>query len=251
MTDSPPKRVPAALGRRLFNFVEDENVNFQNAAYDLIEEMHFFDKIADSMDKWINRDAPILPGESVFYSLCSFARTQLFQGCSSYMRGHLSAGMVASRLCLEAALYGEAIAANLMTEEQYLSDDRKRAGLPRQLRNLQSKGLLPNSRIPVLLDSISTLSAHGAHAEVRTWGNRLVGTDEEGWFLSFFQKAKSPDHFTYNFLGIIWFAGLAFVTFLEIANDRFGIDTAPELDGMRRWQDAMEENKTKLGIYPN
>ena len=247
MAEPPTKRVHAKLGSKLFEFAADEETNFQNAAYELIEEMHFFDTIATLMSNWLNRNGHLLPEESIFYSLCSFMRTQMFQGCSTFMRGHLSTGMVTARLCVESALYADAIAGGYITEEDYLTDDAKRENLTRHLRNFQRDGRLPK-RMEIELECISMLSAHGAHAEVQVWGNRLIGGPGEGWYLSYFQKPKSPERFAYDFLGIMWFAGLSFMSFLLIGQEKFGIDCREYLDALRAWQDEMEQNKLKFRV---
>lgn len=248
MTEFPVKRVDASLGRKLFDFVEDERDNFQNSAYDLIEEMHFFDQLASFFDLWINREADLLPEESLFYSLCSFARTQLFQGCATYMRGHYSSGMVSARLAVEAAMYAEAVASGHITEDAYLHDDRLRSGLPRKLRNLHKNAELSNNRLLVLLDTISMLSANGAHAEVTTWGRRLKGNSDEGFMITFFENAKSQDRLAYDFLGILWFASMSLSSFFHIASEKFDIDTSKRLELLTSWKEAMESNKLKFNL---
>jgi hypothetical protein len=250
MSDTPEypvKRVSAKIGLKLFGFVLDEQDNFQNSAYDLIEEMHFFDQLADLFDLWLNRDADLLPGESIFYSLCSFARTQLFQGCAIYMRGHYSSGMVSARLAVEAAFYAEAVASGYLKEEEYLHDAKARNGLARKLRNFERGNTLPHERFKLLLDTVSLLSAHGAHAEVTTWGRRVMGSDEDGFIISFFENATSTEHLAYEFLGILWFASMSLNSFFRIASEKFGIDTLNWLGALESWKEAMEANKLKFG----
>lgn len=248
MTEWPKKFVDRSVGKRLFDFMLDEQDNYQNAKYDLIEEIPHLDRLVEIYDSWLNRSSDLESGEKIYFCLCSFARAQLFGGIAQYLRGHLTSGFMSARLAMEAAVYGEAIASDFLTQEEYFTDVRKRNGIPRHFRNLQRNNELPNARIVPLLDNIGTLSSHAAHAEPKVWLNRVDESKPEYFSFSMFETVESPNHFKYFFHAILWFQSLSLQSFLAIGHERFGLETAGFSAAVDAWQSSMEENKKQFDI---
>jgi hypothetical protein len=248
MNEWPKKYANKAIGKRLFDYMADEHDNGENSKYDLIEEMPHLDRLIEIFDAWLNREGNLLPNETIYYCLCSYAKAQLFAGCAQYMRGHLTTGFMTSRLALDAALYAEAIAAGDLSMEDYFTNAPKRNGIIRHYWNLQRRGGLPNNRVEPLMRNIGVLSSHAAHAEPKVWFNRLDLSRTEHFSFSIFEKTESDKHFKYFFHSILWFSSMALQSFLFIARERFSLDTEDLLADVEAWQGSMEANKKNFDI---
>ncbi|MEH2510176.1 hypothetical protein V1291_001530 [Nitrobacteraceae bacterium AZCC 1564] len=249
MEEYPTKYISPRLGRRLFDFVQDEEINLKNSLYDLAEELHFFDDLAEIYNGWLNQEQHLLEGESKYYALCSLARSNIYQACSSYCRLHFSSAMVAARMALDAAFYAEMMARGYLSEDQYLNSQSKRTSLGRTAWAELKKGNDLGGRVRPILTAMNTLSEHGAHPSPRTWANRIMG--EKSVALSFFQNAKDSNHLKYHFLGILWYGGMALESFLLIGREVFRQDIDHRLSMLEEWKDRMETNKQKFGIWPS
>jgi hypothetical protein len=249
MNEYPTKFVSPLLGKRLLDFIHDEENNLKNSLYDLAEELHFFDELAEIYNAWLNQEHALLAGESKYYAFCSLARSNIYQACSSYCRQHFSTAMVGARIALDAALFAEMMAKGYLSEDDYLTSQKKRSGLSNTAKMKLKKGKKLGERVPQLLKAMSMLSEHGAHPSPPTWANRII-TEDKGIFLSFFQEAIDSDHLKYQFLSILWFGGMALESFLHIGREVFQQDTDRWLLLLRDWKGRMEANKTKFGISP-
>lgn len=250
MSEHPAKFISPLLGKRLLDFVHDEENNLNNSLYDLAEELHFFDELAEIYNSWLNQSNALLQGESKYYALCSLARINIYQASSGYCRQHFSTAMVGARIALDSAFFAEMMAKGHLSEDEYLESRKKRSRLSNQARTALSNGEDLGKRVPQLLKAMSMLSEYGAHPSPPTWANRLI-TEDRGIFLSFFQKAIDRDHFKYQFLSILWFGGMALESFLHIGREIFQQDTTNWLLLLDDWKERMEANKAKLGISPD
>jgi hypothetical protein len=190
MNEYPTKFVSPLLGKRLLDFIHDEENNLKNSLYDLAEELHFFDELAEIYNAWLNQEHALLAGESKYYALCSLARSNIYQACSSYCRQHFSTAMVGARIALDAAFFAEMMAKGYLSEDDYLAGQKKRSGLSNTAKMELKKGKKLGERVPQLLKAMSMLSEHGAHPSPPTWANRII-TEDKGIFLSFFQKLST------------------------------------------------------------
>jgi hypothetical protein len=249
MNEYPTKYVSPFLGKRLLDFIHDEENNLKNSLYDLAEELHFFDELAEIYNAWLNQEHALLAGESKYYALCSLARSNIYQACSGYCRQHFSTAMVGARIALDAAFFAEMMAKGYLSEDEYLNDQKKRGRLSSTAWDELKKGNKLDERVRGLLQAMNSLSDHGAHPSPPTWANRIV-TEDKGIFLSFFQEAIDNDHLKYQFLSILWFGGMALASFLHIGREVFQQDTDRWLLALSEWKERMEANKTKLGIQP-
>lgn len=248
MNEYPTKFISPLLGKRLFDFIHDEEINLKNSLYELAEELHFFDELTEIYNAWLNQEHDLLSGHTKYYALCSLARSHIYQACSSYCRQHFSTAMVGARVALDAAFFAEMMSKGYLSEDEYLHDQKKRSRLGRTAWDELKKGKL-DERVRRVLQAMNSLSDHGAHPSPPTWANRIV-MEDKGIFLSFFQEAVDSDHLKYQFLSILWFGGMALSSFLHIDREVFQQDTARWLLLLEEWKERMEANRTKLRISP-
>jgi hypothetical protein len=249
MNEYPTKHISPRLGKRLFDFIHDEEDNLKNSLYDLAEEIHFFDDLAEIYNEWLNQEHALLAGESKYYAFCSLARSNIYQACSSYCRQHFSTAMVGARIALDAALFAEMMAKGYLSEDEYFNDQKKRSRLNRTAWDELKKGNKLDERVRRLLQAMNLLSDHGAHPSPPTWANRII-MEDKGIFLSFFQEAIDSDNLKYHFLSILWHGGMALESFFHIGREVFQQDTDRWLLILSEWKGRMEANKARFGIWP-
>ena len=70
MNEYPKKYISPLLGKRLFDFIHDEEVNLKNSLYELADEIHFFDDLAEIYNGWLNQEHSLLGRVLINQSAC-------------------------------------------------------------------------------------------------------------------------------------------------------------------------------------